>query len=79
MVTPVFRFTPQRYDLVVFLIASLAILLYIVLSVPAPRSEPLPYGLLCEEDEVIVGRGDYVSGRGWDAYQCQPLDDIILD
>lgn len=33
---------------------------------------PMP----CQEDEIIVGYGDFHSDGMWDAYTCQVFDDI---
>lgn len=31
----------------------------------------------CQEDEVIVGMGDFRDGL-WDGYQCVPFDNMAL-
>lgn len=31
----------------------------------------------CQEDEVVVGRGDFKGGY-WSAYGCETLDDVCL-
>ena len=31
----------------------------------------------CQEDEVIIGAGDF-NGRRWEDYRCIPLDDLTL-
>lgn len=33
--------------------------------------------LACQEDEVIVGYGDFHSTGYWDEYGCIPLDDMV--
>lgn len=35
--------------------------------------------MLCPEDAVIVGRGEYTGGVGWDTYECVPLDDLTKE
>ena len=32
--------------------------------------------MACQEDEIIVGYGDFHSTGMWDAYACQVLDDV---
>jgi len=31
----------------------------------------------CMEDEVLVGRGDYVGGDGWERWRCFAADDLF--
>ena len=43
----------------------------------------LPDLPLCAEDSeiLLLGRGDYVGGKGWDSYKpiCIHIDDFYLD
>ena len=54
----------------VFIFATIA-LLGIVSSVLAPAPQ-IP---LCQEDEIIVGTGDF-DGTYWEEYQCVAADDF---
>lgn len=44
------------------------------LSAPVAQTVYL-HGRHCEEDEVIVGVGQY-DGEAWNAYACQARDDL---
>lgn len=39
----------------------------------APVETPMP----CQEDEIIIGVGDFHSNGLWDEYTCEPLDDVL--
>ena len=58
--------TRAEVTLVVMAVA-LCVVAWLVVSTSLPR---------CEEDQVLVGRGDFENGR-WSAYECGPaLDDF---
>jgi len=63
--------------------AVLLILVTLVIGAQAAHAEGRDRGErvvpACQEDEVIVGTGDFVAGR-WTGYRCGPaLDDFRVD
>ena len=51
-------------------IASAVIVLFLITALVA-GTRPVPQ---CEEDQVLIGTGDFDAGR-WDAYVCGPAVD----
>lgn len=50
------------------------VFLAILVALTAVQPRTIPQ---CEEDEVVVGFGDFEHGY-WDAYECVPMDDLPL-
>ena len=42
-----------------------------------PTVVTLPYNMQCEEDELILGTGDF-DGVSWDEYNCVVIDDLVV-
>jgi hypothetical protein len=59
----------SRTDVVIILLAWVA-LTYALLI---PSGHP-PYVPPCQEDEVIVGVGDFGTNGYWSGYECRNLD-----
>ena len=55
---------------------AVGIMLGSIVGAFASRPVTVQVNRLCMEDEVIVGRGDYVGGKGWTRYKCEALDDL---
>ena len=58
-----------------------AVLLAVVAAFAAGAStHPQARGAIpaCQEDEVVVGYGDFRGPvKGWERYGCSPLDDLL--
>ena len=69
-----FKHNVDQFLILVFLISVLTVAIFTILTMSLP--DPIPTVPQCQEDQVIVGQGQFNDGY-WDYYTCGPaLDDF---